>query len=80
MLIDLQLHEMSGVELMMHLRGGDAKLPHAIVSMSDTARPADLDLLRHLGVASVVWKGDRLSMALEPIVRNVLAATSPSRW
>ena len=82
MLVDLQLGDMSGVEMLMQLRGIDGAWPSAVVAMSDHARPQDLELLRHLEVMSFVSKGTHMPAMLEPVVRNVLRAGSDhaSRW
>lgn len=82
MLVDLELGDMSGVEMLMQLRGNDEAWPSAVVAMSDQARPQDLELLRHLDVMSFVSKGTHMPAMLEPVVRNVLRAGGDhgSRW
>ena len=74
MFIDLQLQGMTGVELLMHMHGSGVSWPEGVVALSDDARREDIELLRHLDVASVIPKGARLDQSLAPIVRNVLAA------
>jgi serine/threonine protein kinase len=74
MFVDLQLSGMTGMELLMHMHGSGVSWPEGVVALSDDARREDIDLLRHLDVASVIAKGPRLAQSLAPIVRNVLAA------
>lgn len=76
MLLDLGLPDMSGMELLMHLRGSEAALPTAIVAISGRARPTDVELLEHLGVHAFVPKGPELVDTLASIVRNVLGASA----
>lgn len=76
MLLDLELADMSGVELMMQLHGSEIDIPNAVVALSEAARPQDLELLRRLDVMSFVNKGNFLVQLLEPIVRNTLATPS----
>ena len=82
MLVDLELGDMSGVEMLMQLRGNESAWPSAVVAMSDQARRQDLELLRHLEVMSFVSKGAHVAAMLEPVVRNVLCAGRDhgSRW
>jgi serine/threonine protein kinase len=75
LLLDLHLGDMSGIEMLMQLRGMDAELPDAVVAISDQAQPQDLELLRHLDVMSFVSKGAHMANMLEPVVRNVLLDT-----
>lgn len=74
MLLDLELADMSGVELMMQLHGSETDVPDAVVALSEAARPQDLELLRRLDVMSFVNKGNYLVQLLEPIVRNTLSS------
>ncbi|MEZ4440877.1 MAG: protein kinase [Polyangiaceae bacterium] len=82
LLVDLSLTPISGVELLMQLRGTDVGVPAATVALSNNARPQDLELLRHLEVMSFVSKGPYLAPMLEPVVRNVLLARQDrhSKW
>jgi hypothetical protein len=56
------------------MHGSGVSWPEGVVALSDDARREDIELLRHLDVASVIAKGPRLEQSLAPIVRNVLAA------
>ncbi len=70
LLLDLDLPDINGIEVCMLLRGmklGDACM---IVSVSGRATPADVDLLRALGVQSLE-KGPKLAAELRSLVERI---------
>lgn len=57
LLLDIGLPAMNGMELCMHLRGGDLARNTSIVAISASAQPRDLALLRQLGIKTFIRKG-----------------------
>ncbi|MBI2388167.1 MAG: protein kinase [Deltaproteobacteria bacterium] len=66
-LVDLQMPQMSGLELVMYL-GGAHRAHIAIVSAG--AMPGDVELLRSLGITSVIRKDERLRGEVAACVRS----------
>jgi len=72
LLLDLQLPGMSGVELLMYLRGGKRLDDCTVVAMSAQAGDADVALLEQMGCGLFLEKGDDLQTGLRDIVHQRL--------
>ncbi|MBK7397996.1 MAG: response regulator [Myxococcales bacterium] len=76
MVVDLGLPTMSGLELVLYLRGADRHVP--VVAISGRATPGDRKLLRAAGVVEFVAKGpqfpDALTAAYQRLVRGPTSA------
>jgi CheY-like chemotaxis protein len=72
MVLDLSMPGMSGIELCMYLRGAPLAEPCAIIAVSGTARTDDQELLRRLGVARFVPKGESFLPRLAEALRYTL--------
>lgn len=78
LVLDLNMPGTNGIELCMHLRGMQLAKDALIVSISAGAQPADLELLRQLGVTRFEPKGAKLGERVERHVREQLARRGDS--
>jgi CheY-like chemotaxis protein len=70
--VDLQLPDMSGLELAMYLRGTHLAARCRIIVLSSGAQWGDVGLLRQLGITDFVRKGELLSERVRPILHLAL--------
>lgn len=79
LLVDLDLPEISGLELCTYLRGARLARDTAFVAISDAARAGDVQLLAQLGIDRFVRKGPALVrdviVALRDVGRRVARAS-----
>jgi serine/threonine protein kinase len=78
-LLDLKMPGMSGLEVVLHLRGARRTRGATIVLVSAAASPPDLDVLRELGVSRVVVKGPDLVTSVRHEAARVHRRTSRAR-
>ncbi len=79
LLLDLRLPGMSGLELLMYLRGTSVADGCTIVAVSGAVSEPDHRLLDHLGVAHSLSKGPRLAADLAAILADIRRrATRPA--
>lgn len=77
MLLDLQMPEMSGLELCMYLRGMNQAARYPIISVSSSVAAGDAHVLRALGVTNFVPKGPHMAERLAELVRGVALRSAP---
>lgn len=78
LVLDLNMPGTNGIELCMHLRGMHLAKESLILPISAGAQPADLELLRQLGVTRFEPKGSRLGERVERHVREQLVRRGDS--
>jgi CheY-like chemotaxis protein len=76
LLLDIGLPTMNGIELCMHLRGGELARNTSIVAMSAAAQPRDLAILKQLGIKSFIRKGGDWLARVEDAVTSARAPRS----
>jgi serine/threonine-protein kinase len=76
LLVDLDLPEITGLELCMSLRGARLARDTVFIAVSDTAREGDVQLLAQLGIERFVRKGPALVRDVIVALRDVERRTS----
>ena len=75
LLLDLQISDMKALEFVKKVRGAKFADPEAIIALSQSAGTKEFEALRKLEVRTILSRGKMLAPMLEPILRNVFAAT-----